>query len=73
MYHLENKNVVADALSCKTASFVIEGLCMRILIDSSLLDLIRRLRLKESRRRIGNKRLMSDIDRFATDIRGLLT
>ena len=40
-YHPRKASVVANALSCKMASSVIRGLCMRISIDSPSLYLIR--------------------------------
>ena len=44
LYHPGKVNVVADALSRKTASDLVRGLCLRNTIESLLLDLI-----KESR------------------------
>ena len=46
MYHPRKANVVADSLSHKMVSSASESLCMRISIDSSLLDLIRELQAK---------------------------
>ena len=40
LYHPRKMNVVADALSRKSASTYVAGLCMMIYIDSPLLDLI---------------------------------
>ena len=74
MYHSEKAKVVVDALSRKMAGSSIDSLCMRISIDSPLLDLIREDQaegvMKENWKQ---ERLMGEVDRFATDRRGLLT
>ena len=41
LYHLGKDNVVIDALIRKADSAPIRGLCLRMTINSSLLDLIR--------------------------------
>ena len=43
--------MVVNALSHKTASFSIGGICKRISIDLSLLGMIREVKLRESRKR----------------------
>ena len=39
LYHLGKANMVADALSRKSAGSSVESICMRIVIDSLLLEL----------------------------------
>ena len=66
--------MVVDALSRKTASSTIESLCMRISIDSPLLELIREAKTEGVKKENWKQeRLTGEVDKFATDSRGLLT
>ena len=53
-YHHGKTNVVANALSKKAANTSIGILCMRISIDSPLLELISEVQAEGSRRKIGS-------------------
>ena len=49
LYHLGKANMVADALSCKSAGSSIPTVCMRIAVDSPLVGLIRDAQVKGMR------------------------
>ena len=74
LYHPGKANVVADALNRKSARPSAGDMCMRISIDSPLLDLISEAQAKGVRKENWkHERIRGDIDKFVTDSRGLLT
>lgn len=67
-------NVVVDAMSRKAVSSATGAMCMRISIDSSLLDLITEAQVEAVKKENWkHERLMGEVDRFPTDSRELLT
>ena len=73
-YHLEKANIVADALSRKMTSAPIRDLCLRMIITSPLLDLIKDVKfmgLKEGKWK--KQKTMVQIPSFVVDSQGLLT
>ena len=74
LYHPGKDNVVSDALSRKASSTPVRELCLRMTIDSPLLDLIREVQIEGSRRENWkNEKIKDQIDRFSTNNRGLMT
>ena len=50
LYHHGEANVVADALSCKAASTPFIDLCLRMVIVSPLLDMIKKVQVEGLKR-----------------------
>lgn len=74
LYHMGKVNVVADPISRKTTSPVVGSLCMRISIDSTLLDMIREAHAEGVKKENWKQeRIIREIDKFTTDNLGLLT
>ena len=74
LYHPGKANVVANALSRKSVGSSDGASCMRILVDSMLLGLIREDHAKGVREENWKiERIGGEIARFIMDSRGLLT
>ena len=50
LYHPEKANVVVDALSRNTASALIRDVCLRMIVISPLLDMIKEARVEGLKR-----------------------
>ena len=55
LYHPRKANVVADALGHKAMSAPIRDICMRMVIVSPLLELIKKAQMKGLKREFGRK------------------
>ena len=74
LYHPGKANVVADALSRKSAGSSTPARCMRIAVDSPLVGLVRDAQIegmKPENRKL--ERIKGESARFVQDSRGLLT
>lgn len=74
MYHSGKANVVADALSRQVVGGPIKDICWRMLITSSLLDLIRKDQVEALKKENWKvERIRGRIPSFFIDSWGLLT
>ena len=69
-YHLGKANVVADALSRKPSAHPIRGKCLRITMDSSLLNLIRKA--QEKAKHVPREKMANEFPKMEQDGRELL-